>query len=80
MEDGAWESLLFFFAYAVFALFFVYFVLLTSEFSKKLSDWLQVGKRYTELKEENDSLRKECRELSFEIKKLENKIKRLGES
>jgi len=82
-----WMDFLWLASYFVGLLFFGYFLMLSNELSKKLSDWLQVGKRYTDLKENNDLLRKQIdslssdkRRLTCTVEQLGNEIKRLGES
>lgn len=74
-------------SYFVGALLVVVALGLVGAFVKKESDWLQIGKRWTELKEENDVLRKQCddlsvanRHLTFKVEELSHNIKRLDES
>jgi hypothetical protein len=82
-----WKEFLFLASYFVGSLLVVAALGLIGAFVKKVSDWLQIGKRWTELKEENALLRKQCddlsvakRHLTLKVEELGHKIKRLGES
>jgi|GEM_PF-5811005 len=91
-----WLDLLFLFVYFVGFVLAVAWISNLHEFFKfvrkegnirKVSDWLQIGKRYTELKKDNDSLREQCKDLlsdklslTLKVVELEVEIKRLGDS